>query len=115
MSEVKLHVSDVADMGERFIKAWKNIENGQHIEERHRTFFSLEAMMSTLSPKRLELLRHLHQEPEKSVASLARALHRDYKRVHTDVEALIVAGLIERDPEGVRALYDTVQATVSLH
>jgi len=115
MSEVKLHVGDIADMGKRFIDAWNKLEAGQSVNERHLTFFSLDAMMAALTPKRLELLRHLHQNPEKSVASLARALHRDYKRVHNDVEALITAGMIERDAGGVRALYDSVQATVSLH
>lgn len=115
MSEVKLHVGNADDMGKRFIDAWKHLETGGHVEERHLSFFSLDAMMATLSQKRLEILRHLHRHQEKSVATLARALHRDYKRVYTDVEALASAGLVERDAEGIRALYDSVQATVSLN
>lgn len=115
MSEVKLHVGDIDDMGKRFIDAWKRLENGQQVEERHLSFFSLDAMMATLSQKRLEILKHLHRHPEKNVATLARVLNRDYKRVHTDVEALAAAGLIERDAQGIRVLYDSVQATVSLN
>lgn len=84
------------------------------MEERHLFFFSLDAMMATLSQKRLEILKHLHRHQEKNVAALARALNRDYKRVHTDVEALAAAGLIERDAQGIRTLYDSVHATVSL-
>jgi len=114
MSEVKLHVGDVSDMGKRFIDAWKRAEAGHQVEERHLSFFSLDAMMSTLSQKRLEILKHLHRHSEKSVAALARALNRDYKRTYTDVEVLAAAGLIERDAQGIRALYDSVQATVSL-
>lgn len=114
MSEVKLHVGDIDDMGKRFIDAWKHIEEGKHVDERHLSFFSLDAMMATLSQKRLEILRHLHRQQETSVAALARALHRDYKRVYTDVEALVSAGLVARDANGVRTLYDSVQATVSL-
>lgn len=115
MSEVKLHVGDVDDMGKRFIDAWKKMAKGQHVEERHLTFFSLDAMMATLSQKRLEILKHLHRHQEKNVASLARALSRDYKRVYTDVDALVAAGLLERDAQGIRTLYDSVQATVSLN
>lgn len=115
MSEVKLHVGDVNDMGKRFVDAWEQLEKGQQVEERHLTFFSLDAMMSTLSQKRLEILKHLHRQQEKNVATLARALNRDYKRVYTDIDALAAAGLIERDAQGIRTLYDSVQATVSLN
>ena len=33
-----------------------------------------------LTPRRLELLRHLHRHPVPSIAELARTLKRDYKR-----------------------------------
>jgi len=115
MNEVKLHVGDIDDMGKRFIDAWKRLENDQKVEERNLSFFSLDAMMATLSQKRLEILKHLHRHQEKNVATLARVLNRDYKRVYTDVEALAAAGLIERDAQGIRTLYDSVQATVSLN
>ena len=65
MSEVKLHVGDIDDMGKRFIDAWKRLENGQQVEERHLSFFSLDAMMATLSQKRLEILKNLHRHQEK--------------------------------------------------
>ncbi len=115
MSEVKLHVGDIDDMGKRFVDAWKRLENGQKVEERHLSFFSLDAMMATLTLKRLDILTHLHRPQEKTGATLARILNRDYKRVYTDVEALAAAGLIERDAHGIRTLYDSVQATVSLN
>jgi predicted transcriptional regulator len=115
MSEVKLHVGEIAEMGKRFIDAWKRVESGQHVKESHLTFFSLDSMMATLTPKRLEILKHLHRHEEKNIATLARVLNRDYKRVYTDVEALATAGLIERDAQGIRTLYDSVQAMVSLN
>jgi predicted transcriptional regulator len=115
MSEVKLHVGEIDEMGKRFIDAWKRVEKGQQVEERHLSFFSLDSMMATLSPKRLEILKHLHRHEEKNIATLARVLKRDYKRVYTDVEALAAAGLIERDAQGIRTLYESVQATVSLN
>ncbi len=69
---------------------------------------------TTLSPKRLELLRQVHRHPEKTVSGLATILSRDYKRVHDDVSALSRAGLTERDEDGLRAPCDSVRAAVPL-
>ncbi|MCZ2982582.1 hypothetical protein NYY70_20610, partial [Acinetobacter baumannii] len=71
-------------------------------------------LAKVLSGKRLELLRHVHQHPAASVAELGRALGRDYKRVHEDVEILTVAGLLERTEGGVRATYDEIRTVISL-
>lgn len=115
MSEtVKLHVGSIDEMGKRFIGAWHQLERGEAVKETNLTFFSLEAMMSALSPKRLALLRYVHQHSARTVAELAKTLGRDYKRVHDDVSALAHAGLITRDENGIRAPYDNVQAIVSL-
>lgn len=115
MSEtVKLHVGSSEEMGKRFIDAWHRLERGEEVKETHLTFLSLEAMMAALSPKRLALLRHVHQHPARTVAELAKTLGRDYKRVHDDVSSLSHAGLIVRDTNGIRAPYDNVQAIVSL-
>lgn len=115
MSEkVNLHVGSIDEMGKRFIGAWNRLESGEAVNETHLTFFSLEAMMATLSPKRLELLRHVHRHPAHTVSELARTIGRDYKRVHEDVSALAHAGLIVRDENGIHAPYDSVQAIVSL-
>jgi predicted transcriptional regulator len=111
---VNLHVGSIEEMGKRFVDAWHRLERGEKVDETHLTFFDLETMMATLSPKRLALLRHVHHHPAKTVSALAKALGRDYKRVHDDVSALAHAGLIVRDEEGIRAPYDAVQAIVSL-
>jgi predicted transcriptional regulator len=85
------------------------------VKETNLAFFDLETMMSTLSPKRLALLRHVHQHPAKTVAELAKDLGRDYRRIHDDVSALSHAGLIVRDEHGIRAPYDSVHTIVSLN
>lgn len=112
--KVNLHVGSVEEMGKRFVSAWHRVEHGEDVDETSLTFFYLEAMLATLSPKRLFLLRHVRQQPANTIAGLARALGRDYKRVHDDVCALDRAGLIVRDENGIRAPYDSVQAIVSL-
>ena len=110
----RLHVGSVEEMGKRFADAWRRVERGEKVRETHLTFFDLETMMATLSPKRLALLKHVRRHPAGSVAELAKTLGRDYKRVHADVSALVQAGLIMRDENGIRAPYDSIQATVSL-
>jgi predicted transcriptional regulator len=111
---VNLHVGSVEDMGKRFIGAWHKLEQGVTVDETHLTFLDIETMVSTLSPKRLALLRHVRQHPADNVAALAKSLGRDYKRVHEDVAALVHAGLLERDVQGIRAPYDSVHTEVSL-
>ena len=107
---VQVHVGNSLDtIGQRVIDAWHRAERGELTGENaeiHIGFENWETMVRTLSPKRLELLRHVHQHPARNIRALASALGRDYRRVHEDVEALEAAGLLERDKEGVRADYD---------
>ncbi len=71
-------------------------------------------LRGVLTAKREALLRHLHAEPAPSLRALARALGRDYKRVHEDVAALAAAGLIRRDGTALRAACDRIRTVVSL-
>ncbi|BCG04592.1 hypothetical protein PPGU19_091600 (plasmid) [Paraburkholderia sp. PGU19] len=114
MSKLNVHVGGARDMGRRFAAAFNRAQAGENIEERHVTFLSLEEMLAALSPKRLEMLRHLHREGAKSVKALATALDRDYKRVYEDVVILESAGLIVREEGRLSAPWDAVTAEVSL-
>lgn len=79
------------------------------------TFLSWSALAATMTDKRHELLRHLHQQPAVSIRALARDLGRDFKRVHADVTALEAVGLVERDEQGrLRADYGRIEATILL-
>jgi predicted transcriptional regulator len=115
--KVQVHVGDaLEDIGARAIDAWHRMERGEAVNEKHVSFGDWETMVRVLSPKRLALLRHVHQHPARNIRALAQALGRDYRRVHEDVEALEAAGLLERDKAGVRAEYDAfnVQMSVAL-
>ena len=105
--EIHVHVGEsLDDVGARSIDAWHRMQRGEHVNEKHVSFSDWETMVRVLSPKRLELLRHLHRHPASSIRALAQALGRDYRRVHEDVEALEAAGLLDRDGAGLRAEYD---------
>jgi predicted transcriptional regulator len=107
IGEIQVNVGDTLDeIGARAISAWHRMERGEEVSEKHISFETWETMVRVLSPKRLELLRHVHQSPAKNIRALSVALGRNYRRVHEDVEALEAAGLLDRDKEGVRAEYD---------
>jgi predicted transcriptional regulator len=104
---LQVHVGEsLDDIGARAVSAWRRMERGEEVNEKHISFETWETMVRVLSPKRLELLRHVHQSPAKSIRALSLALGRNYRRVHEDVEALEAAGLLDRDKEGLRAEYD---------
>jgi predicted transcriptional regulator len=113
VSRVQIHVGESLEkVGARVVDAWHRMEHGDEVNEKHIGFADWETMVRVLSPKRLELLRHLHQHPARNIRTLAEALGRDYRRVHEDVEALAAAGLLERDKNGLRAEYDAFDAQV---
>lgn len=93
---IAVHVGSLEDMGERFVAAWKAAEAGQPQPRDHVTFIELEGFLSAMSPRRLDLLRHLRRNGPMSIRRLSRELARDYKSVHSEVLRLTDAGLIER-------------------
>ncbi|KAE8759314.1 helix-turn-helix domain-containing protein [Paraburkholderia madseniana] len=113
MNKLNVHAGTLRDMGDRFINAWNRAEAGDDIKAQHVTFFTWEALSAALTPKRLELLRHLHREGAKSISALARTLERDYKRVHEDVTDLEAAGLIVREGNRLSAPWDTLATDVA--
>jgi predicted transcriptional regulator len=110
MSTLQIHVGgSFADTERRVLDAVARHEAGETVAEQHLTFENWQTFARVMTANRLELLRHVHHTPARSVLALARALGRDYKRVHEDVEALVAAGLLERDTAGLRAEYDAIQ------
>lgn len=71
MSKVQVHDGSLRDMGQRFIGAWQRAGRGEPVHETRLTFLDLEAMRATLSPRRLDLLRHVRQQGATSTRSLA--------------------------------------------
>jgi predicted transcriptional regulator len=75
------------------------IEAGKKEEEPvERVFFeSIDAANRLLTPKRVELLRRLHDEGPMNTHELAKRLSRDYKNVRQDVLALHEVGIIAKE------------------
>src|SRR5580692_6638059 len=115
MDDVKVVVGgSIEDDATAFVDAWHRSERGAAVNERVLAFESWEGLAQVMTGERFRLLRHLHDHPEPSVSALARALGRQYRRVHADVAALEHAGLLDRSEGAVRATADRITADIRL-
>lgn len=90
----------------RFSRAWKGASAGK-AQDATIGVGSIAELTALLSPKRMELLRHVAQNPGLSIRALSGALRRDYKNVHTDVSELEARHFLERNEAGlIRAPFD---------
>jgi predicted transcriptional regulator len=95
-TRVNVHIDTLEAMGRRFAAAWHAAQAGRDLARDHVTFLGLEAFMTAMSPRRLELMRHLRRRGPMSVRRLAREVARDYKSVHREIAMLAATGLVER-------------------
>ena len=107
---IRIHIGDAKDMGQRFIDAWRRAERGEAVNETNLTFLDLETLLAALTPKRLHLLRYVRHHQVSNIKALAADLHRDYKNVHQDVRELTRLGLLSRTAEHVIAPFAEVDA-----
>jgi len=115
MNETKLIVGGSSEEdAAAFLDAWHRAARGEQVDEIVLAFESWEALAAVLTGERYRLLRHVHAHPEPSVSALARALGRQYRRVHSDVAALEQAGLLERSEGRVRASVNKITAEIRL-
>jgi predicted transcriptional regulator len=104
----------LASLVRRFTQAWHPAAAGEPVQDNHVTFLKVQIMMGTLSPRRLDLLRHVRQHGASNTRELALVLGRDYKNVHQDVAVLEATGLLIREGRKLSAPWDELQAHVSL-
>lgn len=115
MSESKVIVGGTLEEdAAAFLDAWHRAERSETVDEQALAFESWEALAAVMTGERFRLLRHVHAHPETSVSALARALGRQYRRVHADVALLERAGLIDRSTGVVRASVDKITAEIQL-
>lgn len=76
------------------------LASGKHPRVARHTFRTAESMARTLTPLRWTLLEAMTGAGALGVRELARRLGRDVKAVHTDANALVAAGVIDRTDAG---------------
>lgn len=110
MNTVRLEVRSLADSLADFSQAWKS---GQGSTPRI-SFASEELLWKVLSAKRWAILKAMTSAGPLALREIARRVERDVKAVHTDVHALLNAGLIERSDDGFLFPYDGVHVDFML-
>jgi predicted transcriptional regulator len=109
-----LHVEDEDAFMRRASEAFKRAEAGEDIAEQdHLSFTDILTFLSSLSPKRWQLVTRLHADGPSSIRALAARVARDYKSVHVDIGKLKELGLVEKTPNGlVHVPFDRIVADI---
>ncbi|MBO6538459.1 MAG: transcriptional regulator [Rhizobiaceae bacterium] len=84
------------------------LKSGNPEAEAGLSFASYEDMHHVLSPKRLAIVKAMTGRPPTSIREIARLVGRDFKGVHTDVTALVNAGVFDRGEKGIEFPYETI-------
>jgi predicted transcriptional regulator len=100
-----------------FIEAWRKAEAG-HIPEQpvdKISFGDQRLLFQTLTPRRFELLRHVHEHGASSIRAISKELQRDYSNVHQDVRTLYDIGLMVKDNENMYSVpWDIIVTEIPL-
>lgn len=97
MKTVILDVRSPADSMADFARAWKT---GKAQKATRISFSTPELLWRVLTEKRWELLKMLCGAGPISIREAARRAGRDVKAVHSDVTALLNAGVLDRTDSG---------------
>lgn len=97
MKTVTLEVRPPSDAMAEFARAWKA---GRPEKSARISFSTPELLWKVLTAKRWELLKALCGAGPVSIREAARRVDRDVKAVHSDVTALLAAGVLDRAEGG---------------
>jgi len=104
---VVLDVRSPADSMVDFVQGWKT---GKGQKAARISFATPELLWEVLTAKRWEILKALCGAGPVSIREAARRVGRDVKAVHSDVTALLKAGILERVESGkVEFPYEAVK------
>ncbi len=107
MKTVVLDVRSPADSMADFVQSWKT---GKGQRSARISFSKPELLWEVLTAKRWELLKALCGTGPVSIREAARRVGRDVKAVHSDITALLKAGILERVESGKVAFpYEAVK------
>ena len=96
-----------------FVEIWRS---GKAQRSARIGFATPELLWKVLSAKRWELLKILCGAGPVSIREAARRVQRDVKAVHSDVTALLSAGLLNRTETGnIEFPYEAIKVEFLLH
>lgn len=97
MKTVTLDVRSPKDAMAGFAQAW---QSGKAERNARISFATPELLWKVLTAKRWELLKAMCGAGPLSIREAARRVDRDVKAVHSDVTALLAAGVLDRTESG---------------
>lgn len=97
MKTVTLDVRSPDDAAQDFVNAWKT---GKAQRTARISFATPELLWKVLTAKRWEILKAMCGAGPLTVREIARRVDRDVKSVHTDLTALLNAGVLDRAETG---------------
>jgi predicted transcriptional regulator len=104
---VTLEVRDPKESMAAFASTWRS---GKAEKAARISFASPELLWKVLTAKRWELLKVLRGAGPVSIREAARRVNRDVKAVHSDITALLSAGVLDRaEGGGVVFPYEAVK------
>lgn len=110
MRTVTLGVSSIRDTRMQLSAAFRGEHTGEFI-----SFASVELLWKVLTAKRWDILKVMAGQGELTIREIARRVGRDVKAVHGDVQALLLAGVLDRSQSGrVIFPYDAVRVDFTL-
>jgi predicted transcriptional regulator len=95
MKTVTLHIADLDDVKRRARDTFKGKKQGSRI-----SFATPELLFRLLTAKRWELIRALTGAGPVTIREAARRVNRDVKAVHSDIHALLNAGVLQKTEKG---------------
>jgi len=111
MKTVTLGVSSIEETKRQMAAAFRGEKVGAFI-----SFATVELLWKVLTAKRWDILQTMTGQGEMTIREIARRVDRDVKAVHSDVQALLVAGVLDRADSGrVIFSYDAVHVDFTLH
>jgi predicted transcriptional regulator len=111
MNTVRLEVRSFDDVLGDVAKAWKT---GEATEPRI-SLYSVEDLWKALSPKKMDILKAMTGAGQLGIREVSRKVGRDVSAVHRDLQALIVAGIVDRTDDGkVVFPYDEIHVDFTL-
>jgi predicted transcriptional regulator len=103
MKTVTIGVASLDAVKDRVANAFRGKKQGAFI-----SFVSEDLLLSTLTSKRMALLRAMAGQGEMSIREAARRSNRDVHAVHRDVKALLDAGVLQQENGNIVFPYDAI-------
>lgn len=105
---------DVRSLTDSLADAARAMQTGKSVGPRY-SFSSPQALMRTLGGKRFDLIQVLSGAGPVTIREAARRVERDVKAVHSDVQALLACGVLDKTDDGkIEFPYDAVHVDFML-